>query len=42
MILAGAIPAALLAVVLDQTIAVLQKLSYKSVKKYNILYLPYW
>ncbi|QPQ51882.1 ABC transporter permease [Chryseobacterium indologenes] len=42
MILAGAIPAALLAVVLDQTIAVLQKLSYKSVKKYNILCLPYW
>ncbi|MDW9382849.1 ABC transporter permease/substrate-binding protein [Chryseobacterium sp. JV558] len=33
MILAGAIPAALLAVLLDQTIAVLQKLSYQSVKK---------
>lgn len=33
MILAGAIPAALLAVLLDQAIAVLQKLSYQSVKK---------
>jgi len=33
MILAGAIPAALLAVLLDQTIAVLQKSSYRSVKK---------
>nr|WP_315035156.1 ABC transporter permease/substrate-binding protein [uncultured Chryseobacterium sp.] len=33
MILAGAIPAALLAILLDQTIAVLQKLSYQSVKK---------
>ncbi|MDR3023620.1 ABC transporter permease/substrate-binding protein [Chryseobacterium sp.] len=33
MILAGAIPAALLAVLLDQTIAVLQRLSYQSVKK---------
>lgn len=33
MILAGAIPAALLAIFLDQTIAVLQKLSYQSVKK---------
>ncbi|MBE4948149.1 ABC transporter permease/substrate-binding protein [Chryseobacterium culicis] len=33
MILAGAIPAAVLAVLLDQTIAVLQKLSYRSVNK---------
>ncbi|REC50382.1 ABC transporter permease/substrate-binding protein [Chryseobacterium pennipullorum] len=33
MILAGAIPAALLAVFLDQTIAILQKSSYKMIKK---------
>lgn len=46
MILAGAIPAALLAVLLDQTIAVLQKLSYQVCKEIKI-YCPgcisdYW